>query len=304
MGKQTSHQYSDVSPFELDTEPEKYGQPRMQGSSEQSSSGGVLLPVLVILLSFLVGVIFGCTAVKVDANPPQQSVASYGFLQTLQGKELYKELSNQLLNHSPQKALSSIFALIEGGNYQAASSCHPLIHKLGQVAVNGLGFDAALEDVMAYAPDLLRACNAAYMHGVIENYMWQSQHDLTNDIQIIVTKLCSKLGDMNFGKWECQRGIGHGVMQRFRFVATQAAVTACNQTEFGGACKNGIWMDHFETTPLTSPPDAATTEMACDRFSSPKSRDDCLFYSPTEYLLHYLRQYDNAIQFCTHFKKD
>jgi hypothetical protein len=95
----------------------------------------------------------------------------------------------------------SIFPLIEGGNNQVASSFHPLIHKLGRVAVHGLGFDAALEDIIASAPDSLRVCNAANMHGVVDCYMWQSQHDLTNNIEMIATNLCDKLGEMNVGKW-------------------------------------------------------------------------------------------------------
>lgn len=150
-------------------------------------------------------------------------------------------------------AMSTIFT------GQIHSSCHPLAHNLGRVAYEYFGsFDSAF-DAMIGTDDanLLRVCNAAYLHGVIEFHLRNVQdiNDLSSVAAEINDNICSRLNNVNLGGWECRHGIGHGIIQRFRIdsakTVLQLGVGRCAEAfpQSGkGDCENGLWMDHFATS--------------------------------------------------------
>lgn len=139
---------------------------------------------------------------------------------------------------------------------QIHSSCHPLAHNLGRAAFEYFGsFDVAF-DFMIGTDDanLLRVCNAAYLHGVIEFHLRSVRDvdDLISEAAQIQVKVCSKLTNVNMGTWECQHGVGHGIIQRLRMdreeTIVKLGIDVCAKafTSSGSsACENGLWMDHF-----------------------------------------------------------
>jgi hypothetical protein len=223
---------------------------------------------------------------------------SYGFLQTQKGKDLLQELSTKLLEESPQAALDDL-ALKMQRDEQIASSCHPVTHRLGRLAFDKFGFKGALESLMTDTRRLL-TCNAAYMHGVIEHSMGNSKLEVQEDIEVINNFLCSNLTD-SLSKWECNHGVGHGIIQRFRreeyTLALKEGVDACQHAGSPSVCENGLWMDHFASTQVAGELEPSSLGI-CEALASSRSRGDCVMYAPTEFLLHYPRQYTAAIEFC------
>jgi hypothetical protein len=101
--------------------------------------------------------------VETTNNKSDSSEVSFAFLQTPRGAQLLKKLTTQLLEESPSiNVLRNLLERMETDD-QLSSSCHPLIHKVGRVAFEELGFDGAVDDVVNVDPELLQVCNAAYI---------------------------------------------------------------------------------------------------------------------------------------------
>mmetsp|Transcript_30129 Transcript_30129/g.63018 ORF Transcript_30129/g.63018 Transcript_30129/m.63018 type:complete len:418 (-) Transcript_30129:65-1318(-) len=201
------------------------------------------------------------------------TAVSYNFLRTTKGSQTIHLLlhdllqsqppsSPQQLNSSfvadnspmsgPRLALTHLSELMES-DVQIHSSCHPIAHNLGRAAYqyfDGLG---AAYDGMIGTEDahLLRLCNAAYLHGVIEFRLRDvvDTNDIASAAREIEESVCDKLTNVATGPWECRHGIGHGIIQRYRLDAEkdtiQKGIDACNQISFANDCENGLWMDHF-----------------------------------------------------------
>jgi hypothetical protein len=233
------------------------------------------------------------------------ATVSYGFLQTTRGTALDETLHDELLEQGPKVALEHIQLLMDEDD-QVANSCHPLAHVLGRHALRELGFDAAWGGMVGTddAP-LLRICNAAYMHGIIEHYLLDSEN-LMDDVTMITDSICKELTNVDHGGWECHHGIGHGIIQHFRSIKDKETLTeaidACKMTAFAADCENGLWMDHFASTRVSGMLEPSSLEV-CSLAQSDSWA--CGIYSPTEFLLHYPRAYKEAVQFCqTGFAND
>ena len=213
------------------------------------------------------------TANNDDANVNEDANAvSYNFLRTTKGSETMRLLLDDLLLPpqmqqgtpmdvgfasllGPRRALTHLRTLMDEDG-QISSSCHPLAHNLGRVAYQIFGSLDAAYDGMVGTDDahLLRLCNAAYLHGVIEFHLRDVPPDnLASAALEIESNVCVNLANVNFGTWECHHGIGHGIIQRHRMEAEkdviQKSVISCEEVfgASGGAtdCENGVWMDHF-----------------------------------------------------------
>jgi len=182
--------------------------------SNNRSTAGVWKSVLIALVAFVAGILIGSLALRASqmasattttaTTCPQQEAVSYGFLQTTRGMELLESLQDELRANGPKVALQKLQALLDTDE-QVASSCHPLTHRLGRTALEELGFEGAL-DGMVGTDDahLMRLCNAAYMHGIIENYLAHSD-SLQGDVQHIDSEMCVHLENVEQGAWECHR---------------------------------------------------------------------------------------------------
>jgi hypothetical protein len=277
----------------------------LHGDLPPEAPGRRVFVAVLLLIGFacgvLAGVYFGDRGAMETTNKSDSSKVSFDFLQTPRGAQLLKTLTTQLLEESPPiDVLRNLLELMETDD-QLSSSCHPLIHKVGRVAFEELGFDGAVDDVVNVDPELLQVCNAAYMHGVIAAYIKehsnsQEGESMQSAIAVVESKLCDKLIYRN-GRWECLHGIGHAVLDHIRHQQLQLTLTlgvqACNEDQ---ACENGLWHDHFQSTSITGELDGEALKI-CD-LASPSVHSDCLLYAPTEFLLRYPGQYENAIIYC------
>jgi hypothetical protein len=237
-----------------------------------------------------------------DDEATSPTIVSYSFLQTPRGLDLLQTLTNQLLEESPTVALRKLSELMKTDD-QLNSSCHPLIHKLGRTAYEKLGFDAAVNLVMEEDPNLMRMCNAAYLHGTIENFL-REKHPKTNDflqanIAYVKETVCDKLDSVPLGQWECLHGIGHGILQHIRHQKLMESLqTSIKECHGDVTCENGIWMDHFASTSISSELDPVEAMQVCD-LATERGRTVCLAYAPTEFLLHYPGKYKEAMTYCS-----
>lgn len=195
---------------------------------------------------------------------------SYNFLRTPKGTQTIQLLLRDLLqtqpprgqdqsvggDHSslsgPRRALTHLSELMES-DAQIHSSCHPVAHNLGRAAYKYFGGLDGAYDGMVGTDDahLLRLCNAAYLHGVIE-FSLRDVEDVDNLVSAardIEEKVCKKLNNVKQGEWECRHGIGHGIIQRYRMDSEkyiiEKGIDTCKQTAVPKDCENGLWMDHF-----------------------------------------------------------
>jgi hypothetical protein len=223
---------------------------------------------------------------------------SYGFLQTTRGTQLGETLHEELMAQSPKIALQHMQVLMDDDD-QIANSCHPLTHMLGRNALMELGFDLAWGGMVGTEDaSLLRICNAAYMHGIIEHYLAASEN-LVDDVAMITNTICNKLTNVKDGVWECHHGVGHGIIQHYRTIKEKETLTqaieACGNTTFAKDCENGLWMDHFASTKVSGMLEPSSLHVCSLSIADVWA---CGTYSPTEYLLHYPRAYSEAVQFC------
>lgn len=200
-----------------------------------------------------------------------RGAVSYGFLETDKGSRTLRLLLGDLLLPpdepqssspddlagltGPRRALTRLSSLMES-DAQVGSSCHPLAHNLGRAAYEAFGGHEGAFDGMIGTDDaeLVRLCNAAYLHGVIEYHLKETPPDrVVEEARSLQTSLCSRLTNVDKGEWECVHGIGHGIVQSHRGEHSEtsvlrAALDSCRSILPGpqsSACENGIWMDHF-----------------------------------------------------------
>lgn len=297
------------APVSLDVDDVNIG--RLASSSGEPKRTG---STRYICFAFLVGLGAGAalvlgaqhhSAASFSLQQPQQdtTTVSYAFLHTPGGVSLLQDLKETLHQDGPVQVLQKAAAVMDTDD-QFASSCHPLLHLVGRTALDELGFQAAFGDLLSTDQMfLLRLCNAAYLHGVMENYLLFSENEQELVSRLATTRetVCRPMAAIDLGEWECYHGIGHGVLQYYRKEQTSRAIQAtrnvCNSLERGASeCTNGLWMDHFAATSMSAVMDASTREI-CD-LSDYQDKDDCGIYLSTAFLLHRPRQYKEAVQFC------
>ena len=189
------------------------------------------------------------------------------------------------------------------------NNCHHLVHHLGRAAYRQIGLSGAFEGVLLTENAvMLRVCNGAYMHGVIESHLKQSE-DPVKAAMDLEERVCAPLKGSPTAEWECYHGIGHGFMQKMRDerdrMAIDDAFKACQgiQKDDMAGCENGVWMDYFVSSrfegsfsfDITS---SASSLELCTDISALDVPGECAAYVPTEYLLHRPRDYEGAFQWC------
>ena len=113
--------------------------------------------------------------------------------------------SEYTLLSGPRRALTHLSEMMKE-DAQINSSCHPIAHNLGRVAYQYHGsLYGAFDGMLDTDPRLLRLCNAAYLHGVIEYSLRDTPiNNLGRESLHIVERVCNKMADVNMGRWECQ----------------------------------------------------------------------------------------------------
>lgn len=94
-------------------------------------------------------------------------------------------------------------------------------------------------------------------------------------------------------------GIGHGIIQKHRKEKDKetlvGAIETCSKTPFMSDCENGLWMDHFPSSRMTSMLEPESL-LVCSQLAI--SGFNCAVYAPTEFLLHNPGAYIGAVHFC------
>lgn len=292
-----------VERFEIDEE--------ANHSTDPSKTERICAFVIILSLTFMLGVVVGqiipseissSTSIPLDErnfNATSDAV-SYNFLPTTRGKQVLNGLQQSLEEGGPKQFLQELSTMMDEDD-QIAASCHPLAHAVGRKAFKDLGVEGAFGNMVGTPDDkVFRTCNAAYMHGVIEQFLVDAV-DLKKDADYIDTNLCQNFtkSGVPSNKWECQHGIGHGVIQHYRKKKNREtlvdALATCEKTTTDTSnCQNGIWMDHFAATQLTAQLDPSLLQL-CTTLPSTWA---CQVYAPTEYILHHPRDYAGAIKYC------
>lgn len=279
------------------------------------------------------------STISCDTAEEDPNAVSYNFLRTRKGSETMRLLLDDLLAPSPEQPKRALKHLEElmAQDAQILDSCHPLAHNLGRTSYQLFGtLEEAFYGLLGTDDvGLVRMCNAAYLHGVIEFHLREARlEDLAIVSQEIEEEVCNKLTNVTFGTWECHHGIGHGIIQRHRMESERDIILkglqTCKATANAAECENGLWMDHFavsgnilamETRMMAG--DVVVGELLkslgegrqdvdLSRFQLPPlpptlqichigiSLSNCFIYAASEYLLAHPGDYIGSLNYCTH----
>lgn len=141
-----------------------------------------------------------------------------------------------------KKTLLLLDELNKLGGY-ASTNCHPLSHKVGNIALHVYG------SVPAAAPEYLPVCHSGYYHGLLEEYLGTAP-----SYEEGIKEVCGKPEDGYFNWFQCTHGLGHGVMQ-FREDEVPASLKDCDlvdpQMQAREICYGGVFMENITTEEKT-----------------------------------------------------
>ncbi len=175
--------------------------------------------------------------------------------------------------------------------------CHDILHNIGKTAYKKYGdFSSAV----VYQKDF---CNSGYIHGVIEEFFLQNGATLSE-----ITASCefSDRESSEFERWQCNHGIGHGLMY-FTGGDLDQSIKLCSSlpAQANSACQNGAYMEVFNQEILAKEKDFIDES---DIFSTcrntPGIKGDCYIYAPT-YKLHEAKtDFNSTFTSCETIEKD
>jgi len=258
-----------------------------------------------------------------DARAPPQPLLDEAYLDSPEIVALLSSLTDELTSGSSDSGSAGtsstkagpLSVLTQASDRMNADdtfldNCHHFVHRLGRAAYRALGVEGAFAGLLGTDDAiLLRVCNGAYLHGIIETHLKEADDPIKAALELD-TSVCVPLRNVPLGTWECRHGIGHGLIQHARNERDEQtisdAIASCQNKYFDipstRACENGAWMDFFVSGRYEG------GFSFDERSSSPSLRlcansdtqvpNDCAMYSPTEYLLHRPRDYYGAIQWC------
>ena len=290
----------------------------VQPGAETARSASAISFAFCIAI-FLAGVVFGWGGRSAWGSTfPSPSLStstlssSHDFATTPRGSAVLKSLSSTLSSEGPLSALRKTSDLMET-DMELLGSCHPIVHSLGRTAYSTLGFYRSLEGMLGTDDaTLLRLCNAAFLHGVIELHLGSrgTKDEMMEEVRKIEVDVCQKMRNVHMGPWECRHGVGHGIIQYVRNEADQSAlaeaVAACRDPDpsltslFWNSCENGLWMDYFASARMSLTGGTFDFDTAAPslRVCNSLPGSDCVIYAATEYLLRRPGDYNGAIQWC------
>lgn len=272
--------------------------------------------------SLLGGANTNTTTTTTQASSPSSSSSACieaiddAYLESLQTKALVASLIEKLTpsdedgGGGPLSVLTETSELMNSDN-AFLDNCHHITHRLGRAAYRSMGVEGAVADFLGNmeSANLLRICNGAFLHGIIETHLKEVEDPVTAAIELD-SKVCSKLRGVPEGTWECRHGIGHGFVQNIRDKNDRQtiddAIATCQREPFDvamrRACENGVWMDYFVSSrfegAFSFDAASAISSLALCTKSATTIANDCALYSPTEYLLHRPRDYEGALRWC------
>src|SRR3989344_1218415 len=141
------------------------------------------------------------------------------------------------------KTLQLMEDLQKRGGY-ALSNCHPLTHKIGNIALHVYG------SVLNAVPEYIPVCASGYYHGLLEEYLATAR-----DYKTGIVEVCGTPAGKDYFNWfQCVHGEGHGIMQ-YRENDVLVSLKDCDLVDpAGGAqeiCYAGVFMENITTEEKT-----------------------------------------------------
>jgi hypothetical protein len=146
-----------------------------------------------------------------------------------------------------KQTLTLLDQLNELGGY-ANTNCHPLSHKVGNIALHVYG------SPLAAAPYYLPTCYSGYYHGLLEEYI-----STEPDLKTAVTTACGiyDTSKIYFDWFQCTHGLGHGIMQ-YEQDDVLVSVKDCDLIDPANLaqeiCYGGVFMENITTDAKTGHP--------------------------------------------------
>jgi len=223
--------------------------------------------LLFITMIFLYGT---STKVSMDLEQLNRGDAKSIFYEDL--KNTYKSIA---IEKDPKVAINALISE-SSGNAKTLSLCHDLLHQIGTVAFAKYG---DIKNAMVYQSDF---CNSGYLHGLFEAYFDSGDDNILAEFSNICTEYA--LGRRTFDLWQCNHGIGHGLMYYTDGDLDQSLAFCAERMEGSGIqeCQNGVYMEFFNSEILPN-------ELFLLSFDDPfkvcretsLAKADCYFYLPT-----------------------
>lgn len=245
----------------------------------------MIVNLLLLVFILVVGLaILALITGKQTQSKPSQNLSQADF------KDRKNEYLELLKQEDPKVALTKLQKDIEADS-SLARSCHTLVHELGRAAFTKYHtFNGAIR----YQNEL---CNSGYFHGVIEAYFTYDPSVLNN-----LNTACNQYQKESFHYWQCNHGIGHGVM----FLTQNdlpRSLKLCNslQGEFKiENCVNGVFMENFNTDQVLHPSKFLSKSdpfYPCGEMAT-NYKKECYTYAPTYFLSLHRNEYNEALNWC------
>jgi plastocyanin len=213
---------------------------------------------------------------KIRVTDPNKEL-NYGVIDTNSLTSLTERFNKITLTQDPGIAIETLRSESVTDDTLNAF-CHDILHSVGKTAYNKYGdFSSAI----IYQKDF---CNSGYIHGVIEAFFIENGAALR---EIAASCEFSDRPSSEFERWQCNHGIGHGLMY-FTGGDLDQSIKLCSSlsAQAISPCQNGAFMEVFNQEILAKEEsfiDESDIFSTCK--NSPGIKSDCYIYAPT-YTLH------------------
>ncbi|HEX5429814.1 MAG TPA: hypothetical protein VFX17_01905 [Patescibacteria group bacterium] len=121
--------------------------------------------------------------------------------------ECYSDVLNDYMRSTDARQTLQLLDSLQSLGGYAQANCHPLTHKLGNLALDYYG------SVLTASQYYLPICYFGYYHGIVEEYI-----STQSDMRTALTTACGVYDDSNpsenYAEWyQCGQGLGHGIME-------------------------------------------------------------------------------------------
>ncbi len=203
--------------------------------------------------------------------------------------KLEKKLLDITESEDPRAAIETLRKK-SSSNSSVYAVCHDLVHEIGRYSYK------KYKDINIATSYQNEFCNSGYIHGVYEEYFVESQLSTTT-----IKELCS--GAKNkFEIWQCNHGIGHGLMYKTGgdlITSLETCYSSLLSSMAGDMCQNAVYMELFNNEILLketlfiqgTDPFKICAEMTYEK-------NDCYLYASTYFVKNHNWSFDAAMDLC------
>lgn len=247
----------------------------------------IIVGVIVLLFTFIL-----YTSQQVVPTPHPTTIkdlskTAYAALKT--------KLISQVEEDNPHAALQTLQREMDQ-DQAVLRSCHALVHEIGRSAYRKYQDFA---EALRYSES---TCSFGYLHGVLEAHFSGAAEVLD-----VMRTACDGYAGNSFLTWECQHGVGHGLMYYTSNDLPQA-LRLCQSfpTAHGqDTCASGALMENFVADPDAHPSRYVSKTdpfYPCQR-QTPRHKEYCYAYAAMHFLLQHPDQYKQAMMSCHTIEK-